>query len=461
MRFLIDRSRLPPGPRQPAAMQGAWLTYRPFDFLERCRDHHGETFTLRIPSLGRVPIFTKPQDIEQIFELDGRLASGGAAQSPLVDFAGDQSLMKLDGEIHRDHREVLCRALKPSELPEGGDPLLDRIRETVGTWPVGRRFDLGRALNRLALLLVSELALSEAPLDLIQTAANTLEGLRRDVRPMGLIRKALVPRNRSPFQPLRSVAEPYLAAKFNGSEGFSAASKSCVFARMAAARLSRGRRLDVTAVRDEMMTVLVAMMAGFSCGLKHAFYWILSTPGTQARLRDPGDASLARATAGEISRRPFLDATCKEVLRFCPDIPFAVRKAEADVDIGRWRLPASTTFGIGIYLTHRRASSFEEPDRFRPERFLTARPSRFEYLPFGGGRRGCVAGPFYVFVQKMILAAAFERFQLVLCDRRKNPVTLMAIVSSPSQADLGCREAGVMRHGTRRRTSPCGRISLA
>ena len=101
--------------------------------------------------------------------------------------------------------------------------------------------------------------------------------------------------------------------------------------------------------------------------------------------------------------------------------------------IGGWRLPEATTLGIGIYLTHRRASSFEDPDRFWPERFLTARPSRFEYLPFGGGRRGCVAGPFYVFVQKMILAAAFERFRLRLCDRRNNPVTLMAIVSSPSR----------------------------
>jgi cytochrome P450 len=121
------------------------------------------------------------------------------------------------------------------------------------------------------------------------------------------------------------------------------------------------------------------------------------------------------------------------VLRFCPDIPFAVRKAHAAVDIGAWRLPEGTTLGIGIYLTHRRASSFKDPDRFLPERFLSARPSRFEYVPFGGGQRGCVAGPFYVFVQKLILAAVFERYRLTLCDRRDNPVTLMAIVSSPAR----------------------------
>ena len=424
---------LPPGPRRPAALQGGWLAYRPFRFLEWCRDHHGDTFTLAIPSLGRMPIFTRPEDIERIFELDGRLLAGGAAQAPLVDFAGDRSVMKLDGTAHRDHREILGRALRPSNLPDGGEPTLERIREAVADWPVGHRFDLGKALDRLALILVSDLGLGEAPGDLIAAASKTLEGLKRASRPMGLFHKALAPRGQSQFHALRRVAEPYLESRLVRADPGSLAPKSCVFARMAAACSSGGRHHGADDVRDEMMTVLVAMMAGFSCGLKHAFYWTLRTPGTQARLLAHVTGDARSATAQEIARWPYLDSVCKEILRYCPDIPFAIRRARAEVDIGGWILPKGTTFGIGIYLTHRRASSFPDPERFWPERFLSARPSRFEYLPFGGGRRGCVAGPFYTFVQKMILASAFERFRLRLCDRRSNPVTLMAIVSSPSR----------------------------
>ena len=182
----MDKCHLPPGPRHPAAFQGAWLTYRPFDFLEWCRNHHGETFTLKLPALGRVPIFTRPQDIERIFELDGGPVSGGEAQSPLVDFAGDRSLMKLDGTAHRDHREVLCRALKPSELPNGGDLLLEQVREAVASWPVGKRFELGRALDRLALMLVSELALGEAPLELIAYGREDARRLATRSAPHGL-----------------------------------------------------------------------------------------------------------------------------------------------------------------------------------------------------------------------------------------------------------------------------------
>ncbi len=196
---------------------------------------------------------------------------------------------------------------------------------------------------------------------------------------------------------------------------------------------AQGTSFGADDARDEMMTLLVAMMAGLSCGMKHAFYWILRTPGTQDRLAEAADRVPGAETPQAIIRRPYLDAVCKEVLRYCPDIPFAVRRATAEVEIGAWRLPAGSTAGIGIYLTHRRAKSFADPERFWPERFLSARPSRFEYLPFGGGRRGCVAGPLYVLMQKLILSAVAERFRLRLCDSRENPVTLMAIVSTLSR----------------------------
>jgi cytochrome P450 family 110 len=182
-----------------------------------------------------------------------------------------------------------------------------------------------------------------------------------------------------------------------------------------------------------MMTVLVAMTAALSCGLKHAFSWILRSPATYARIAAGSSRFVLSRSAAEITRWPYLDAVCDEVLRLCPDLPFAVRKTAAPVEIGGWTLPAATTLGIGIYLAHRRAASFDDPDRFQPERFLGPHPSRFDYLPFVGGQRGCVAGPFYLFVENLVLAAVFEKFRLRLCDPRPNPVTLMAIVSSPSR----------------------------
>src|SRR5207244_957838 len=113
----------------------AWLVYRPYRFLERCQRAHGDTFTIA-SMLGRVAVFARPDYIERIFELDsdGETLQGGTAQTPAVVFAGDQSLMKLDGPTHREHREILAGAFRAAELPQGGAELLERIRGAVAGW---------------------------------------------------------------------------------------------------------------------------------------------------------------------------------------------------------------------------------------------------------------------------------------------------------------------------------------
>ena len=240
---------------------------------------------------------------------------------------------------------------------------------------------------------------------------------------------ALAPRSRRHFNHIRTALEGHLEDRIGRGDHAS----PCVFHRLADRCSVRGARLGALGLRDEMMTLFIAMAGGLSCSIKHSFHWALRTPEIGPRVRAATARMVAENDPGGIAGVPFLDAVCKEVLRLCPDIPFAVRRAADDVAIGPWRLPAGTTVGVGIYLLHRRESSFPRAERFLPERFLTARPSRFEYLPFGGGRRGCVAAPFFSFVQRMILAAVFERHQLRLCDRRDNPVTSLGIVSTPAR----------------------------
>lgn len=429
----MDQFVLPPGPKRPAFLQAASLAYRPFRFLESCRDAYGEAFTVSTPPLGPTPIFSHPADVARVFELDGKVLLGGAAQAPMVDFAGDRSLMKLDGPLHSEHREILTGVLRPSDLPGGGAGVFEHIRRAVAGWPIGRRFELGAALDRLALEVVADVVLGAVDEGLIEAATRAMRFVRRASSPVGRLLGALVPWDRGPFGRIRPVTEDYLMERMGRQRDESGRAGGCVFARLATQRSSRGNGLDPDDVRDETMTLLTAMLGGLACSSKHAFYWVLRTPGIQSRVRSATARAASAGCLEEIASQQYLDAVCKEILRLCPDIPFAVRRASTDIEIGPWRLPAGTTLGVGIYLLHRREASFPEPDRFLPDRFLAARPSRFEYLPFGGGRRGCVAAPLFVFLEKLILAAAFERNRFSLCDHRDNPVTSMSLVSTPAR----------------------------
>ncbi len=57
---------------------------------------------------------------------------------------------------------------------------------------------------------------------------------------------------------------------------------------------------------------------------------------------------------------------------------------------------------------------------YRPERFLNQKFSPYEYLPFGGGYRGCIGGAFSMYELKLVTAIILSHFQLSLTD--KHPV---------------------------------------
>jgi len=71
-----------------------------------------------------------------------------------------------------------------------------------------------------------------------------------------------------------------------------------------------------------------------------------------------------------------------------------------------------------IYLAHRSPETYPQPEQFLPERFLQKKFSPFEYLPFGGGSRGCIGAAFSMYEMKLVLATVLSRFELGLVSQR-------------------------------------------
>lgn len=69
------------------------------------------------------------------------------------------------------------------------------------------------------------------------------------------------------------------------------------------------------------------------------------------------------------------------------------------------------------WVVHRDARWYDEPERFRPERWAddaARRLPRFAYFPFGGGPRQCIGNTFATMEAVLILAAIAQRFRLTL-----------------------------------------------
>jgi cytochrome P450 len=77
------------------------------------------------------------------------------------------------------------------------------------------------------------------------------------------------------------------------------------------------------------------------------------------------------------------------------------------------RIPAGSLVLIVPWLLHRKASLWDQPDRFNPDRFTTE-PARFTYIPFGAGQRICIGAVFAMTEAILILAMVAQRYRLHL-----------------------------------------------
>jgi cytochrome P450 len=87
---------------------------------------------------------------------------------------------------------------------------------------------------------------------------------------------------------------------------------------------------------------------------------------------------------------PLVDGVVRETLRLWPPGAVSLRGAIDDFDFGGHTIPGGTMVVYSAYVTHRLPDVWDEPTRFRPERWVDGEPVPFSFVPFGGGHRKCI-----------------------------------------------------------------------
>jgi cytochrome P450 len=190
---------------------------------------------------------------------------------------------------------------------------------------------------------------------------------------------------------------------------------------LAARHESDGSPMSDREIRDELVTLLVAGHETTATALAWAVERLTRHPDKLGRLAD-------EVRGGE---KEYLEAVVTETLRLRPVISLVARYLRAPVEIGGWELPAGVTVAPSIYLVHRRADVYPNPERFEPERFLGSSPGTYTWIPFGGGVRRCIGGSFAHFEMQVVLAELVKRRGLEPARPEAERVYRRAITETP------------------------------
>ncbi|KAG0473195.1 hypothetical protein HPP92_015052 [Vanilla planifolia] len=125
----------------------------------------------------------------------------------------------------------------------------------------------------------------------------------------------------------------------------------------------------------------------------------------------------------DIPQLRYLGAVLKETLRLHSPSPLLVpRRTSSNCTAGGFSIPAGTAVIINAWAIHRDPSRWEDPEEFKPERFLPEGREQceflggneFGYLPFGAGRRACPGMALAERLMLFSLASLLHSFEWLL-----------------------------------------------
>ncbi|MGE0765888.1 MAG: cytochrome P450 [Hyphomicrobiaceae bacterium] len=179
---------------------------------------------------------------------------------------------------------------------------------------------------------------------------------------------------------------------------------------------------------DEMKQYLWAGTETTALTLAWSIYEASQRPDVAERIRREGDEVYGiegrDPVPADYSRLAYTRAVIQETMRLYPPIWGLIRVAAKDDVIGDTKINAGDRVTLFAYGTHHSSKYWDEPEEFRPERFMGEAAKKrkpYVYIPFGGGKRSCIGGAMSQVENTFALSMLMRRFRPEYVGNRFSP----------------------------------------
>jgi len=334
----------------------------PYRFIAReCQRLGADLFEARI-LLERSICMTGPAAAQLFYDTSRFTRTGAAPKALRETLLGSGGVQTLDGAAHRHRKAMFMALMTPPSIARLTERMLEEWTRAARDWS-GADVRLYEALHEPMMRAVCDWAGVPLPPAQVGERTHDLMELFDEAAAKGLghIRSRLA-RNR---------AEKWIEAFIDDVRADRIRiPPDSPAERIAVHRDVNGHFLSGEVAAVELINVLRPILA-VSVYIVHMAHALHRFPEQRDRLR-AGDA-------------PFAKAFTLEVRRFYPFFPAVVARVRRDFEWNGFAFAAGTQTLLDVYGTNRDPRTWDAPDTFDPERFLSRTPGAFEMIPQGGG----------------------------------------------------------------------------
>ncbi len=398
-----------------------WISWR--DPIRMWSERHFNEPQLHGHSvLGEILVVSHPEGVRHVLTENAANYVKGDLQRRVLGPMLAEGLLLTEGDTWRRARRILAPLFTPAKMATLNARMAEVCHARVALWSLsahGRVLDIDSEMSGLTFDILSATMFSDE-------LGGEARGFER------ALNQFLA--NGARIDPLDVLGAPDWAPRLGRLASF----RSARFFERRVTRLVEARRAHIEAsgeahddllsalllARDEnggpglsdeevAANILTFILAGHETTAR-ALGWTLHLLSRQpeylARLQ-------AEADAFDVSQPrwadnlPWTRAVLEETMRLFPPAPTMARTALADDEVGGQKIKAGATVIISPWILQRHKLLWDQPDAFKPERFLPeSRKSidRYAYIPFSAGPRVCIGAAFAI-QEAMIALAAILR----------------------------------------------------
>ncbi|KAM7516168.1 hypothetical protein LguiA_005751 [Lonicera macranthoides] len=188
---------------------------------------------------------------------------------------------------------------------------------------------------------------------------------------------------------------------------------------------------SIKLTRDNIKAIIMDVMFGGTETVASAIEWAMTE-----LMRSPQDLKRVQQELADIvgldrrveetdfEKLTYLKCCLKETLRLHPPIPLLLHETAEEAIIAGYRIPAKSRVMINAWAIGRDKGAWEDPEEFKPSRFLKDgvpdfKGSNFEFIPFGSGRRSCPGMQLGLYALEISVAHLLHCFNWELPDGMK------------------------------------------